>query len=124
MFVNVNAEYGMSEEISTKGDVYSFGVLLLQMITGRSPTDGKFSDGASLHEFVRRAFPDNICEVVDPTMLQDDSNAPEVMKNCVIPMVKIGLSCSMTSPKERPDMGQVSAEILRIKHLASHVDVR
>ncbi|KAF7109836.1 hypothetical protein CFC21_110035 [Triticum aestivum] len=117
-------EYGMSEEISTKGDVYSFGVLLLQMITGRSPTDEKFSDGASLHEFVRRAFPDNICEVVDPTMLQDDSNAPEVMKNCVIPMVKIGLSCSMTSPKERPDMGQVSAEIFRIKHLASHMDVR
>ncbi|XP_044433962.1 probable LRR receptor-like serine/threonine-protein kinase At3g47570 [Triticum aestivum] len=117
-------EYGMSEEISSKGDVYSFGVLLLQMITGRSPTDGKFSDGASLHEFVRRAFPDNICEVVDPTMLQDDSNATEVMKNCVIPMVKIGLSCSMTSPKERPDMGQVSAEILRIKHLASHIDVR
>uniref|UniRef100_A0A453SBY9 Receptor kinase-like protein Xa21 n=1 Tax=Aegilops tauschii subsp. strangulata TaxID=200361 RepID=A0A453SBY9_AEGTS len=117
-------EYGMSEEISTKGDVYSFGVLLLQMITGRSPTDGKFSDGASLHEFVRRAFPDNICEIVDPTMLQHDSNAPEVMKNCVIPMVKIGLSCSMTSPKERPDMGHVSAEILRIKHLASHMDVR
>ncbi|VAI77746.1 unnamed protein product [Triticum turgidum subsp. durum] len=117
-------EYGMSEEISTKGDVYSFGVLLLQMITARSPTDRKFSDGASLHEFVRRAFPDNIYEVVDPTMLQDDSNAQEVMKKCVVPMVKIGLSCSMTSPKDRPDMGQVCGEILRIKHLATHMDVR
>ncbi|XP_044961160.1 probable LRR receptor-like serine/threonine-protein kinase At3g47570 [Hordeum vulgare subsp. vulgare] len=117
-------EYGMSKEISTKGDVYSFGVLLLQMITGQSPTDGKFSDGASLHEFVRRAFPDNICGVVDPALLQDDRNTPEVMEKCVIPMVRIGLSCSMTSPKDRPDMGQVSAEILRIKHLASHMDVR
>ncbi|VAI77749.1 unnamed protein product [Triticum turgidum subsp. durum] len=121
---NTLEEYGMSAEISTKGDVYSFGVLLLQMITGRSPTDKNFSDGASLHEFVHRAFPNNICDVVDQTMLEDDSNAQEIIKNCVIPLVRIGLSCSMTSPKERPDMGQVSTEILRIKHVASRMYVR
>uniref|UniRef100_A0A453SBR4 Serine-threonine/tyrosine-protein kinase catalytic domain-containing protein n=3 Tax=Aegilops tauschii TaxID=37682 RepID=A0A453SBR4_AEGTS len=46
------------------------------------------------------------------------------MKNCVALMVRIGLSCSMTSPKDRPGMGQVSAEILRIKHLASCMDFR
>ncbi|MBC2899671.1 hypothetical protein CFC21_112494 [Triticum aestivum] len=112
-------EYGMSEEISTKGDVYSFGVLLLQLITGCSPTDEKFNDGISLHEFVDRAFTKNIHEVVDPTMLQDNSNATDMMENCVIPLLRIGLSCSMASPKERPDMGQVSTEILRIKHVAS-----
>ncbi|KAM3262366.1 hypothetical protein ACQJBY_052839 [Aegilops geniculata] len=112
-------EYGMSEEISTKGDVYSFGVLLLELITGCSPTDEKFNDGISLHEFVDRAFTKNIHEVVDSTMLQDSSNATDMMKNCVIPLLRIGLSCSMTSPKERPGMGQVSTEILRIKHAAS-----
>ena len=84
--LHVNAEYGMSEEISTKGDVYSFGVLLLQLITGCSPTDEKFNDGISLHEFVDRAFTKNIREVVDPTMLQDSSNATDMMKNCVIPL--------------------------------------
>ena len=123
MFGNVNAEYGMSEGISTKGDVYSFGVLLLQMITGCSPTDEKLGDSAGLHEFVDRAFPDNIHEVVDPTILQDDSNATGVMMNCVIPLVGVGLSCSKTSPRERPDMGRVSTEILRIMHLASQMGV-
>ncbi|CAM0910196.1 unnamed protein product [Alopecurus aequalis] len=116
-------EYGMSAEISTKGDVYSFGVLLLQMMTGYSPIDEVLNEGISLHEFVDRALTQNIHEVVDPTMLQDDSNATDIMKNCVIPLVRIGLSCSMTSPKERPDMGQVSTEILRIKHMASHMGV-
>ncbi|VAI25202.1 unnamed protein product [Triticum turgidum subsp. durum] len=113
-------EYGMSEEISTKGDVYSFGVLLLQLITGRSPTDEKFNDGISLHEFVDRAFTKNIHEVVDPTMLQDNSNATDMMENCVVPLLRIGLSCSKASPKERPDMGQICTEILRIKHVASY----
>ncbi|VAI89570.1 hypothetical protein VPH35_130313 [Triticum aestivum] len=117
-------EYGMSGQISTKGDVYSFGVLLLQLITGCSPTGEKFSDGISLHEFVDRAFTKNIHEVVDPTMLQDDRNAADLMKNCVIPLIAIGLSCSTTSPKDRPDMGQVSTEILRIKHAASHMRAR
>uniref|UniRef100_A0ACD5WS80 Uncharacterized protein n=1 Tax=Avena sativa TaxID=4498 RepID=A0ACD5WS80_AVESA len=114
-------EYGLSKEISTKGDVYSFGVLLLQMITGCSPTDENLKDGIGLHEFVDRAFTKNIHEVVDPTMLQDDSRATDILKKCVTPLVRIGLSCSMTSPKERPDMGQVSTEILRIKHMASHM---
>ena len=114
----------MREEISTKGDVYSFGVLLLQLITGCSPTDEKFNDGISLHEFVDRAFTKNIHEVVDPTMLQDDMNAADLMKNCVIPLIAIGLSCSATPPKDRPDMGQVSTEILRIKHAASQMRAR
>ncbi|XP_044979944.1 LRR receptor-like serine/threonine-protein kinase EFR [Hordeum vulgare subsp. vulgare] len=112
-------EYGMSEEISTKGDVYSFGVLLLQLITGCSPTDDRLNDGMRLHEFVDRAFTKNIHEVVDPTMLQDNSNGADMMENCVIPLLRIGLSCSMTSPKERPGIGQVCTEILRIKHVAS-----
>uniref|UniRef100_A0A0A9AAB5 Protein kinase domain-containing protein n=1 Tax=Arundo donax TaxID=35708 RepID=A0A0A9AAB5_ARUDO len=59
----------MSEDISTKGDVYSFGVLLLEMITGHHPTDQEFHDGTSLHEFVDGAFPNNVDEVVDPAVL-------------------------------------------------------
>uniref|UniRef100_A0A0E0LD15 Receptor kinase-like protein Xa21 n=1 Tax=Oryza punctata TaxID=4537 RepID=A0A0E0LD15_ORYPU len=53
-------EYGMSTNISTKGDVYSFGILLLEIITGSSPTDEKFNGSTTLHDFVARAFPNNI----------------------------------------------------------------
>jgi len=112
-------EYGMSEEISTKGDVYSFGVVLLEMMTRYRPTDEKFNDGTSLQDFVRGSFPNNIYEVVDPVMLQDNINAAEVTQNCILPLVKVGLLCSMASPKDRPDMGQVSTEILKIKNAIS-----
>nr|CAE03909.2 OSJNBb0015G09.3 [Oryza sativa Japonica Group] len=45
-------EYGMGYKISTGCDVYSFGVLLLEMLTGMRPTDAMFIDGISLHKFV------------------------------------------------------------------------
>ncbi|KAM0864607.1 hypothetical protein ACQ4PT_043808 [Festuca glaucescens] len=112
-------EYGMSEEISTKGDVYSFGVLLLQMVTGCSPTGEKFNDSTTLHEYVDRAFSKSIHEVIDPEILQDDRNAADVIERCVIPLVRIALSCSIASPKARPEMGQVCNEILKIKYEAS-----
>jgi serine/threonine protein kinase len=117
----VHAEYGMSEEISTKGDVYSFGVILLEMITGYHPTDEKFNDGTDLCDFVGRSFPKNINDVVDPVMLHDDINKTKVMQKCIIPLVKIGLSCSMTSPKERPGMRKVATEIETIKSTFSSI---
>ncbi|KAF2927363.1 receptor kinase-like protein Xa21 [Oryza sativa Japonica Group] len=117
-------EYGMSKDISTKGDVYSFGILLLEMVTGSSPIDEKFNGGTTLHEFVDAALSNSIHEVVDPTMLQDDVSVADVMERCVIPLVKIGLSCSMALPRERPEMGQVSNMILRIKHAASNMSVK
>ena len=120
-FFNVNAEYGLSVEISTMGDVYSFGVLLLEMITGHRPTDENFNDGLTLHEYVYRAFPNNIYGILDPVLLQDEMNATDAMENCIIPLVRVGLSCSMASPKARLEMGKVCTKILAIKDAFSTI---
>ncbi|TVU15780.1 hypothetical protein EJB05_39318, partial [Eragrostis curvula] len=114
-------EYGLNTEISTMGDVYSFGVLLLEMITGSRPTDEKFNDGITLHEYVYRAFPNSVNEVIDPVLLQDETNATDVMQNCIIPLVRVGLSCSLASPKARWEMGKVCAEIVTIKDAFSSI---
>uniref|UniRef100_A0A0E0NBJ2 Receptor kinase-like protein Xa21 n=1 Tax=Oryza rufipogon TaxID=4529 RepID=A0A0E0NBJ2_ORYRU len=110
-------EYGMGAQISTKGDVYSYGVLLLEILTGKRPTDEKFKDGRSLHELVDTAFPHRVTEILDPNMLHNDLDGGnfEMMQSCVLPLVKLALMCSMASPKDRLGMAQVSTEIHSIK---------
>ncbi|XP_056162589.1 probable LRR receptor-like serine/threonine-protein kinase At3g47570 [Syzygium oleosum] len=48
-------EYGMGSVVSREGDVYSYGVLLLEMFTGISPTDEIFKENLNLRNFVEEA---------------------------------------------------------------------
>jgi serine/threonine protein kinase len=61
-------EYGEGSSVSTLGDVYSIGILLLEMFTGKSPTDEMFRDSLDLHKFSEDALLDRIWEIADATM--------------------------------------------------------
>jgi serine/threonine protein kinase len=57
-------------EASRQGDVYSYGILVLEMFTGRRPTDEIFKDGLNLHNFVKMALPaGRLVQIVDPSLL-------------------------------------------------------
>ena len=107
----------MGCKISTGGDIYSFGVLLLEMLTAKRPTDILFGNDLSLHKYVDLAFPDKISEILDPQMQnkEDEILCNLHMQNYIIPLVKIGLMCSMESPKDRPAMQDVCAKIVAIQ---------
>ena len=59
----------MGDEASTEGDVYSYGVHVLEMFTGRRPIDDMFKDGLNLHNFVKMSLPKRLIQVVDPMIL-------------------------------------------------------
>jgi serine/threonine protein kinase len=112
-----SAEYGMGYKISTGCDVYSFSVLLLEMLTGIRPTDAMFTDGMSLHKLVSLAYPNGLCEVLDPYMSQEGDHvfATQTLHSYLIPLVEVALLCSMELPKDRPGMGDVCAKIFEIR---------
>ena len=56
----------MGGEASRQGDVYSYGILVLEMFTRWRPIDEMFKNSFNLHNFVRMAFPERLLQIVDP----------------------------------------------------------
>ncbi|XP_077239091.1 receptor kinase-like protein Xa21, partial [Tasmannia lanceolata] len=65
-------EYGTGGNVSMARDVYSYGILLLEIFTGKSPTGDTFKDGLSLRKFVELAFPEQVMGNIDPLLLLED----------------------------------------------------
>ena len=105
--------------MTTKGDTYSFGILLLEMLTGKKPTHRMFRGGLTLHNFVSLALPDNVFNITDTLMkVMTSSNTGDSkrVEDCLTRMFNIGLACSNISPKNRPDMRTVLRELESIRN--------
>ncbi|CAL5348232.1 unnamed protein product [Camellia sinensis] len=85
----VAPEYGMGDMASTPGDVYSFGVLLLEMFT--------------------------VMEIVDPCILLGHDTRRWI-KDCMVSILRIGVACSMESPRDRMEMRSVISELHKVKN--------
>lgn len=100
-------EYAASGKLTDKSDVFSFGVMLLELITGRRPVDTTYSYmDDSLVDWARplltRALEENnFISLVDPR-LQNSFNPNEVAR-----MVACAAACVRHSARRRPRMSQV-----------------
>ncbi|CAL5079200.1 unnamed protein product [Urochloa decumbens] len=115
-------EYGDGLAVSTYGDVYSLGITLIEMFTGRSPTDDMFRDGMSLHYFAESALPDKVMEIADSDIwLHDGANkrngAQHITKTkeCLSSIIKLGVLCSKKLPIERMSVNDAAAEMHAIR---------
>ncbi|XP_008443838.2 putative leucine-rich repeat receptor-like serine/threonine-protein kinase At2g24130 [Cucumis melo] len=123
-------EYGLGKQASTEGDVFSFGVLLLELITGKRPTDHFFEQGAGLHEWVKSQYPHQLDPIVDDAMDRYCTAAAErrggprpckrLWREVIVEVIEMGLMCTQFSPSMRPSMVDVAQEMTRLKEYLSH----
>ena len=112
----------MGSKVSSQGDLYSFGILILEILTGRRPTDGMFKDGQNIHDYVKMAFPNNLLQIVDPTLVRREERSMESFtiihpneEKCLVSLFGMGLACSMESPRERMNVMDVLRELNLIR---------
>nr|XP_034898563.1 cysteine-rich receptor-like protein kinase 10 [Populus alba] len=96
-------EYAMAGLFSVKSDIFSFGVLLLEIISGKKNVGFHLSEeGESLLTFAWKLWSNGQgLELMDP-MLEKSSVATEVLR-----CIHIGLLCVQEDPADRPTMSCV-----------------
>ncbi|MED6122141.1 hypothetical protein PIB30_037022 [Stylosanthes scabra] len=98
----MSPEYAMEGRYSTKSDVFSFGVLLLEIIAGKRNTNCEKGRAASLIGYVWKLWTEGrALDVVDSTLGQ--SYPAEIALRCI----QIGLLCVQESANNRPSMLEV-----------------
>ncbi|KAJ0106207.1 hypothetical protein Patl1_19205 [Pistacia atlantica] len=117
----LGTEYGSMGIASTRGDVYSFGVLLMENFHKKKPTDEMFVGEMSLKNLVESSLPHAVLKVVDANLLRDQ-NPFDAKVNCMLSIMDLALNCSMESLEQRINMKDALAKLKKIK-LQFHKDV-
>ncbi|MCD7447857.1 hypothetical protein HAX54_035788 [Datura stramonium] len=92
-FCYIDPEYQQTGKLGTKSDVYSLGVMLLQIITARPPM-------GLTHHVERAIEKGKFAEFLDPTV-------PNWPVEEALRFAKLSLKCAELRKKDRPDLGSV-----------------
>ncbi|KAK6154784.1 hypothetical protein DH2020_009032 [Rehmannia glutinosa] len=108
-------EYGLEGLVSTRCDVYSYGVMLMEIFTRKKPSDDMFGGDLSLKSWVESLLLKSSSQVIDANLLNQENEHIEKNLECVSSILELALKCSAESPGDRINMKQVVAELLKIK---------
>lgn len=99
-----------SLRLTEKCDVYSFGMVLLELVTGRQPVESFENSVIVLGEFVRTAL-----ELGGRGSTCIDPRLDAVAESELMQVLKLGLICTSQNPAKRPTMGEVVQVLESIK---------
>ncbi|BAF28481.1 receptor kinase-like protein Xa21 isoform X1 [Oryza sativa Japonica Group] len=124
-------EYGVGNIASTHGDIYSYGILVLETVSGKRPTDTTFGPGLSLRQYVEPGLHGRLMDVVDRKLVLDSKSwvqTPDIspckeINECLVSLLRLGLSCSQELPSSRMQTGDVISELHDIKESLSMASI-
>ncbi|RVW18905.1 putative LRR receptor-like serine/threonine-protein kinase [Vitis vinifera] len=107
-------EYGSDGIVSTKGDVYSYGILLMEVFARKKPMDEMFTRDVTLKTWVE-SLSSSVIEVVDANLLRRDDEDLATKLSYLSSLMALALACTADSPEERINMKDMVVELKKIK---------
>lgn len=97
-------EYALGGQLTMKADVYSFGVLILEIVSGRSSAKENWGGTEKfLFEWAWELYQENrLMELVDPELKVEGFPEEEILR-----YMKVAFFCSQATASRRPLMSQV-----------------
>ena len=81
------------------------------------------SEMVSLHDYVEMSFPERVMEVMDPHLIQQlEANGRDHILESIISILRIGVTCSSQSPRDRMEMGDAVNQLHSIRNLLLRLD--
>ncbi|CAL4886530.1 unnamed protein product [Urochloa decumbens] len=116
-------EYGAGHKVSTQGDIYSYGILVLETITGRRPTDNAFDGVQGLRTYVEMAIDNKVMDIIHVELVKELENEYETLSgpseirlDSLVSLLKLGMLCSVETPSSRISTKEIISELYVIKN--------
>ncbi|KAL8235958.1 hypothetical protein R6Q59_017039 [Mikania micrantha] len=108
-------EFAYMRKVTTKVDVYSFGIIMMEFITRKRPTGLTEDEGIqfTLPQLIDQALSNGInelIEIIDPDLAYDFSKNHGVVER----ILQLALCCTRMDPNDRPDMNEISVSLTKI----------
>jgi serine/threonine protein kinase len=101
----ISPEANNSGHLTREADVYSFGIVLLELLTGRRPVMFTIHDEDIVKWVKRQLQAGQVSELFDPNLLELDPESSEWEEFLLA--VKVALLCTAPDPLDRPSMTEV-----------------
>lgn len=105
----------MGGQPSIYGDVYSFGVLLLEMFTGKRPTNELFGGNVTLHSYIKLALTERVLDIADNSILSSGFRVGFPLEECLTLVLEVGLKCCEDTPKNRLETSKARKDLILIR---------
>ncbi|KAK1306764.1 Leucine-rich repeat receptor-like tyrosine-protein kinase [Acorus calamus] len=112
-FGYIPPEYAYTMQVTAPGNVYSYGVVLLEILTSRPPVDEAFGEGIDLVKWVHGASGRG--ETPEQIMDSRLSTVSFAWRRQMLGVLKVAMSCTETTPAKRPKMKKVVEMLLEAK---------
>nr|XP_027098289.1 receptor kinase-like protein Xa21 [Coffea arabica] len=108
-------EYGLEGLVSTRCDVYSFGITMIEAFTGKRPKDEMFTEELSIRCWILESLPSSVDQVVDVKLLHPEEEQTNMDMACVSSILQLALSCSSDVPENRINIKDALTTLENIK---------